>query len=514
MAYKVLLVDDEAMVTQGLTRFVNWEEAGYTVAGTATSVAKALDFLEQEPVDLVITDVQMPVQNGLDLLRILKEKYPRIKTTILSGYSEFSYAQQALRLGALDYLTKPINFSALKSLLAEVKIRLDEEHQRSGADSRMQELLTQTLILNLANGLPYDETRAAVCLDVSCPITVVRLAGREKGNLPEHLMQELKERFAPCQVVSPSGAELLLVLEGTRAVNQLCKELGTLTEQAMICGMPLCVGISEPCSGYPQLRAAVMQAGKAMRYQKARTSAGVLLYTQVQEMFMGSDVSSDTMIRRLIEVFSTPELRAQMLPEFRTAFSSMEAMPNGSLTSLKRFCTELLVELDGPIQDMNLSDYPRHNRLSETLMDVLSAKTAPDILGYMTEYLEQILERVQVLDESQRAGELIDRVKEYIKGHFAENLTLAVLSEIFYVCPAYLSRLFKKKTGINFVDYLTKLRIERAKELLADPDRKIYTIAEMVGYENPRYFSRLFKEATGYGPQEYRGTLSGENSII
>ncbi len=149
--YKVLLVDDEEMVTQGLSRFVKWEQAGFMVAGTATSVAGALDLLEKEPVDLVITDVQMPGQNGLDLIEIMNERYPQIKTIILSGYSEFSYAQKAIRLGALDYLTKPINFSAMMDLLQQVKKKLDEEKRQSGQDDQMRELLSNTMILNIAN---------------------------------------------------------------------------------------------------------------------------------------------------------------------------------------------------------------------------------------------------------------------------------------------------------------------------------------------------------------------------
>ena len=124
--------------------------------------------------------------------------------------------------------------------------------------------------------------------------------------------------------------------------------------------------------------------------------------------------------------------------------------------------------------------------------------------------MQKLLHDLSQLDESQNAMELIDRVKKYIQNHFAENLTLTVLSEVFFVCPAYLSRLFKKKTGINFVDYLTNLRMEKAKEFLAIPSVKIYTVAEMVGYENPRYFSRLFKDATGVSPQEYRTMVCEE----
>ncbi|MEF9970151.1 MAG: helix-turn-helix domain-containing protein, partial [Ruthenibacterium sp.] len=149
----------------------------------------------------------------------------------------------------------------------------------------------------------------------------------------------------------------------------------------------------------------------------------------------------------------------------------------------------------------------RHVLLSEVLMDVLGSDSIPEIRNYISHYLERLFAILREQDETRQTAELIDRVKNYIQEHFAENLTLTVLSELFYICPAYLSRLFKKKTGVNFVEYLTNLRITKGKEFLADSSLMIYTVSEMVGYENPRYFSRLFKESVGCSPQEYRNKL-------
>lgn len=506
MLYKVLLVDDEEMVTQGLSRFVKWEQAGFMVAGTAASVAGALDLLEKEPVDLVITDVQMPGQNGLDLIEILNERYPQIKTIILSGYSEFSYAQKAIRLGALDYLTKPINFSAMMDLLQQVKKKLDEEKRQNGQDDQMRELLSNTMILNIANDLPYEQARAALCLNMQCPVRAVRLSVRNQSDVSEALVQTLKERFAPCQVVSPAGEELLCVLEDTRDMAQLDATLITLAAEEP----PLCIGVSQEVSSYRQLRMAFLQAGKAMRYQKARSSAGVMLYEQVREVFFSKGEEGDGTVDELVKLISAPEDRPRLIEEVLQAISTLESRADFSMTRAQQFCTEFLVELDTPIQALVSQDFPRHVLLSEILIDVLSAKSLTEIKGYLVHYLERILQELRQADEAKQAGELSDRVKRYIQEHFAENLSLAVLSEIFYVCPTYLSRLFKKKIGLNFVDYLTALRMEKAKEFLANPDLMIYNISEMVGYENPRYFSRLFKEATGYSPQEYRNRLRNE----
>ncbi len=507
--YSVLLVDDEEMVTQGLARFVPWTEAGYEVAGTATSVARALAFLENHPVDLVITDIQMPVQNGIELLRILKEQYPQIKTIILSGYSEFSYAQQALRLGALDYLTKPINFGAMKQLLEKVRSTLDAENRQQNEEGCVQEMLAQTLIMNYVNGYPYDRKRAAACLDVENPITVVRMIGKGKVALPDTVAREFQQIFCPCRIVSPSNHEFLAVLECSRASVTLHKEIDSFIAQHGGT-VQLCAGVSEEQNGYELVRLAARQATKAMHYQNARSAAGVTFYEQVREIFLSTgdrDLNGASSIRELVEMLAVPEKRPQLLSQFTGTLYSVGNKQNRSLIQAQRFCTELLVEIDASIQDLNLPNYPRHVLLSETLVEALGAESLVEINACMTQYFQQLLERLQQIDETRMAGELVDRVKGYIGAHLAENITLSVLAEIFYVSPVYLSRLFKKKTGTNFVEYLTALRIEKAKQYLNDPHLKVYHVAEMVGYDNPRYFARLFKEATGMVPQEYRSML-------
>lgn len=502
--YTVLLVDDEEMVTQGLSRFVPWEETGFRVAGTASSADKALAFLEKTPVDLVITDITMPVKSGLDLIEALREKYPGIKTVILSGYSDFAYAQQAIRLGALDYLTKPINFGAIRTLLERVRAKLDEESQLSGSSVRLQEVLTHSLIMNICNGLPFEESKASVYLDTTCPITAVRISCREKQPLPEDLHPVLSQSMGRCQIVSPVENEVLCVLEGSRSQSDVLHNLETLVGQVSVGGFHMCVGVSEQFRSYANLRIASLQAAKAMRYQKARNSSGVTPFRMVRQMYLNTKEAAEEQITQLTSSLSSPDTRTTLIHDFTTALTAMETRPDFSFTVARQFCTELLIELDTPLQDLVPEDYPHHTYLSEALMDVLSAKDLHEIREYMVGYLQKLLQDLSQLDEAQNAVELIDRVKKYIQNHFAENLTLSVLSEVFFVCPAYLSRLFKKKTGINFVDYLTNLRMEKAKEFLAIPSMKVYTVAEMVGYENPRYFSRLFKDATGLSPQEYR----------
>lgn len=460
-----MLVDDEDIVLQGLTRFVNWEEHGFTVAGASTSVARALTVLESEPIDLVITDIQMPIQNGIDLMRILSTEYSAIKSIVLSSHSEFSYAQQAMRLGALDYLTKPINFKSMKELLGKLKEMLDKE--RIAESEQVQELLAHSLIMNLVNGYPYNEVRATTYLNVTCPITVIQIMMFEEIKKMNEVIHKFKKIFHPCQIISHKTQELLIVLESSYNPEVLSNELSTFCEEYLP-GKRLCIGVSEEHIGYWEVRKAVLEARKAMRFQNARNSQDILLYKQIKLLYTESTDINSKLIPELIVLLITPEKRSEFMPTLKIVLQSFEEDSDLLLENIQRFCTELLMEMDAPIQNLPLPDYQSHVQLSNILMEIFSQKDAHEISKHIITYFERILEKLTLVDESQMAGELITQVKKYMELHFSENLTLNILSEQFYINPVYLSRLFKKKTNVKFIDYLTSLRINKAKELLSE----------------------------------------------
>lgn len=509
--YKVLLVDDEDIVLQGLMRFVNWEEHGFTVAGMSTSVARALTVLESESIDLVITDIQMPIQDGIDLMRILNMEYSTIKSIVLSSHSEFSYAQQAMRLGALDYLTKPVNFKSMKKLLGNLKEMLDKE--RIIENEQVQELLTRSLIMNLVNGYPYNESRVAAYLNVTCPITVIQIMVFEEVEKMSEVTHELKKRFHPCQIISHKPQELLIVLESSYNPEVLSSELLAFREEYLL-GKRLYIGVSEEHTGYFEIRKAVLEASKAMRFQNARNSEDVLLYKQIKLLYTESTDINHKLIPELIELLITPEKRSEFMPTLKVVLQSFEEDSDLLMENVQRFCTELLMEMDAPIQSLLLPDYQSHVQLSNILINVFSQSDVQEISNHITIYFERILDKLTRVDESQMAGELITQVKKYMELHFSEDLTLNILSEQFYINPVYLSRLFKQKANINFIDYLTSLRMNKAKELLSNSHLKVYQIAEMIGYENPRYFARVFKEYSGYTPSEFRNQKIEKESPI
>lgn len=148
-AYEVLIIDDEEIVCRGLAQFVKWEAHGFQVAGTAYSVDEGLAFLERHPVDIVFLDIRMPKKTGLDMLKVMHSVYPETKAVILSGFSEFSYAQEAVRYGAADYLTKPVNLKEVEGLLD----RLREEFMKRRQDNAVRSSRVEGLLLSAARDM-------------------------------------------------------------------------------------------------------------------------------------------------------------------------------------------------------------------------------------------------------------------------------------------------------------------------------------------------------------------------
>lgn len=494
--YSVLLVDDEPMVTDGMSRFFNWEESGFKVVATATSAARALTFLECNDADLVITDINMPVQNGIDLIRILKDEYPRIKTIILSGYSEFSYAQSAIRLGALDYLIKPLNFHSLKSVLDHAKELLDKLNSKDDISS----LLKSTLLMNFINGYPYDEKKANAVVDSTKPIFIAKVIVEGDGNL-ESFIQKLENEYKGISILQAEENSIFIVFEDIDDCDGL--RLGLLHIANDFPGT--IIGLSSRGDDYSSIRNLALEALKAMKYQYVTGRSGIMSYPQIKNQYMDIEKHHESLVKEMVEILCSNDKRDTIIEYYTTTLISLSS----DLSFQKRFSTEALVEINLALRNYNADGLEDRSLLSSTLLSAANAKNKDDLVIAVTQYLNFVKEALDKRDGSVIDGELSERVKAYINIHYREDLSLNTLADFFYVSPVYLSRVFKKKTGRNYIEYLTSVRIEKAKEYLSDRSMKVYSIPPLVGYDNPRYFNKLFKENVGMTPGEYRERILG-----
>lgn len=503
MIYQALLIDDEEIVCRGLAEFVKWKEHGFEVAGTANSVDEALLLLKTLHVDVIFADIRMPEKTGLDLLPILREKYAEVKTVILSGYSDFAYAKEALRYGAFDYLTKPVSLSEMENLLDRLHDSFDREQQLLAVHANRME----ALLLSAARGysLMEPEKLALPILDKWFGLSMA-LIGRQlseaelllkKASMKSHLSalipasilldDDVYSLFAliPCQSEQEMSSFLDLLI-------QLCPDL-----KDWVCGA------SRLKSDMHQLNKAWQEADQAARFLLARSREGVILYKNIEAIFSQETPQMQAVLQETLHRLTNPDTRPSVLPYVRDSFSAIYRK-NCTLTQFQTVCIRFLIELNGHLCNSGLPEEELHAELNQTLGSILLCQGCQDTLNRLSDYTEWLKKLLDHCDEQHLGTGVIREIQLFIRQHYAEDISLNFLAEHFYLHSNYLSKLFKDKTGKNFIDYLTEIRMEKAKELLRNTEYKIIEICAMTGYDNPRYFSKLFKSCTGMTPREYR----------
>lgn len=508
MIYQVFIVDDEEIVCRGLSQFVKWKKHGFEVAGTAFCVDDALAQLKHTHVDVVFMDIRMPGKTGLDLLKILQEEYPDIKSVILSGFSDFSYAREALRLGAVDYLTKPVQLQEIEALLD----RLRADFEQLQEEARVHANRLEDLLLSAARGHSALDTKRlcfslpshyyVLCFSlVSQELSEAEISDKKaklRGQIsallpgspegtPIFINDEIFSMFVifPCK----SDAELDSFLE---IMEQFCLDL-----QDWICG------ISMQADGANSLHTAYEEAGRALRYRRAGAKSGVILYRNIKALFSQSAVSLQDVLPDILCKLTDPDMRREAPGLLQNALTS-SLTPGLTLTQYQTACIHFLIEINSYFQGQSLQPEALHAELNAVLGRLMLCQNYGSSADCMMQYLNWLIDLLNQDDEQQLGKGAIREIQLYIRQHYQENITLNSLAERFFLHPNYLSRLFKEKTGENFVEYLTEVRMERVKELLRNSDRKIIEICAMTGYDNPRYFSKVFKQYTGMTPKEYR----------
>ena len=501
MVYQALIVDDEEIVCRGLARFVKWEEHGFEVAGTAYNVDAALDFLHQNHVDVVFMDIRMPQRSGLELLRILHAEYPEVKPVILSGYSDFSYAQEAIRFGAVDYLTKPVSLGQVAELLD--RLFLEFEQQKQTVQIHASRL--EALLLSAARGYSrIDPGKYQFTLPQRWHGMSVGLPDRtlnEEALLSrKELIRQQLGSLSPGSILLDDNVYSLFAIipcppevefdSLASALEQFCPEFAELP-----------CGISKPKGSVSQLHEAWTEAGHALRYCLAGSRKGMIYYQNVETLFTQESLTMQELLPELLRRLNDPDDRAASLPLVHEALHQYQ---NQTITQYQTSCIRFLIELSSHIQGMELPGVSLHAPLNETLGRILFCQEHQSTAACTADYVQWLVQLLEQADTRRLAGGAVCGIQMFIRQHYSENITLNSLAEQFYLHPNYLSRLFKEKTGKNFVEYLTEVRMEKVKELLCSSDYKIIEICAMTGYDNPRYFSRVFKQYTGMTPREYR----------
>lgn len=531
---RVVIADDEPKVNLLLQKIVNWEALGFEIVGTAQDGIHALELIKKEKPDLVMTDIRMPGCDGMELIRQAKEANPDILFIVVSGYRQFEYARTALKYGVEDYLLKPVKADELTRLLKKIyekkseQIKLEEwkenVSQKIQRDTqRNRERLIGTLVssgekqidfpdyntVNQEYGCQFEEGVYQVILITpnlpqiqENPDTYKIMMKRALAIVEKYMKEFSREAVA---AIKSEGIFLIIQSESYDSVlvkkylTKIRKEIEN--QRDLFWGIRVSVTVGKCRKSIRELPEAVKEV---VRWGKDRILPGKGDWIEIGEMEsisgemgyrmstplrksfyeMGEYLDYGKFCRELEtlekEISSSAKITGQMV--YECFLETAEACLNGLKENEKLNEEEIKQELIN------------HYYMCSSLKDVFSVLR--DDMGKVFKTCIELKEKKEMRP--------ITEAKNYIQEHYREALKLEEVSRVIGFNATYFSTVFKKETGKSFLDYLTEVRMNKAKQLLCRGDLSVNDVAEEVGYQDLKYFSKLFKKATGISPSEYK----------
>ncbi len=528
--YKVLIIDDEPIIRKGLTSIMNWSQLQCEICGEAADGEMGEEYILKLKPDIILTDIRMPKADGLTMIRRVKEISPESKIIILTGYRDFNYAQEAIKLGAFDYLLKPTKIEELTEVIKRTVQQLDCEKQRAEEIYRYKALyekniplLKEKLLYNLLYGLYLNDEdiesqmeRFNLFIDEFVMGIIDNESSEEKDGYALQLYQfgiisTLEEVLAnEFSFISTALNNRWLLFVAKPVSNEaldlekLHGKLAYLQEMIENCfSFTVSIAISTLGKGYKDLPLKFRECKSGLEHRFYLGGNTIISYSDLNSFFNVKDHTNLEMQQR------------QLIDHIKAG--NQETVEE-TVESIRNYIRELKADDRAYIKSFYLSTLSAINTIRSTLMNQTENKSMNLTSLYpMIESCDNIMDLNDILKEAARkAAEsvntynnknmklLLKSAVEYLESHYNEPVTLNDVAEKLYVSTYYLSRMFKKELNKNFVDYLNEIRINHAKELLLDVRYKTYEVADAIGISDPHYFSKLFKKYVGITPTEYK----------
>lgn len=533
--YNILLVDDEADVLRAMKRRIDWEEKGFCLVGTAENGQEALEMTEQLHVDVVMTDIKMPYMDGLTLCKKLKENYRNMKVIIYSGFDDFELAREAVHLEAEEYLLKPISSKDMERVLDNVKKKLDEEFAEHRNMNKlydyykkslpvMQEQLVMSILEGKVMGIRGKTMMETYELNLDAPYYVVGtfcadMINRETEGtniqilnltLRDMAKEYLEEHFKFYSLIFLNEIIFVFMLPAKDEINKLLYHLEQICKMvSRMLKISMTAAVGQICDSIDLLSRSYEEARNAMEYRSILADSQVLYICDIEPNPKDSVDFMEYDFQNLVRAIKFGD-RKEVDKAISRFMENLKSVPVTAY-QYQLICMELSTEL------MKIGrSYKLHTKeifgsgeyISwQELYKHITIEELESWLGQICRNLRHTLQHKR----SDSTMKFTEHAKAYIDAHYQESdLSAETLCHELNVSAAYFSTIFKKEVGLSFVAYLTKVRLDRAVELLCTTEDKTYIIAEAVGYTEPNYFSYVFKKKYGISPSKYRAKLQEE----
>lgn len=543
--FSVLIIDDEEPLREAITILGNWEEWGVSEVLEAVNGAEGLAVLRSRRVDIALIDMKMPELEGDELLRIVEEEFPDLLTIVISGYNDFEYARQAIRSGVVDYLLKPVKRADLNAALGKATGELRSRKLRESEAIRQNITLNMSLpklkektvwsILERSFKPQGNEQLLALIGGDGARFTVCAIRALNHSRVAKQRFHGDREllHFAVANVIGgvSDGSMQAFGFANPKEERQYIAVFaasGDLADGALfhvqhymkraaaslhsLLGLVVAAGVGAPVGRVTELAAPFEQAKSALDGTDLLTLRGSTVATGPAARSPKDNpslMSRMSLLRSALESGNVPHAKG-VLQDFTRRIKAMEGFGLGeadrTLGELTVILTDIALALgvpgerlqpgteDGPLGELrgggDFADFEQFEELLCSVLDGFARETARS-------------------SGSGRADVLAD-IKAYIDAHYFENMKVSTFTDKYFLSREYLMKLFKARYGYGIHEYVQKVRMDKAKELLADESLKIQDISEMLGYKDKNYFSKAFRNYCECSPSEFRAALGNK----
>ncbi len=531
---KLLIVDDEAETREGILHSLPWEKHGFIIAGLATNGREALRMIRKSQPDLMLLDIKMPLMDGLEVLAQLEADRSPVKVVILSGYDDFGYCRQALRYGVSDYLLKPCRPKEILDSLLKLRNQIDTAAEQSQQWDfllyKFQEnlpILRENLLRALMRHKLTDSETALTRWNLyqmevvpqNIGLALVRIDQRYKltasinefelikHSLYQQLESITKQPPALQAVISYYHDNLIILwnvdAEPPGAFSRRLEQL----RQSVATQMPITVtvGLGKPAPDLSQLHTAFRSAILALEHGFWKGSNRIIQYQEVTTDSPIPNRAFEEGENLIVHCIRTND-QERLGPALDSFFKSLSPPGKHSKDYIQKMITALICSVYHVCLERGINTDAIFGPNLAILDELPRFETLQELHGRILSCFKAI---ITLHPRQKTQWKMVAQAVNYIEEHYREDLNLENVAKVVFVSPGYLSASFKGVLQKNFVDYVTEVRIKKAKELLKDFHLKIYEIALQIGYKDEKYFSQIFKRSTQMTPNQYRDTLKG-----
>ncbi len=530
---KVLIVDDEILIRVGIKSCIDWDSNGFEVVGLAEDGAHAFELIEKLHPDIVLTDIKMPNMDGLELIEQIKGKYPEIRVIVLSCYNELDYIKKAIKMGADDYILKlSMQPEALLDVLNKIKAAMNAEKEVHLQTSTLrneirinENVIKEDLYKKLIDGaispegLVKELKRIGSSLSYTCVMAICAgiddyCNASSRSKLKNryllkfsiiNIFEEILSGFCSGDIIEIDKGEYLLILDfsGETAdirgiATDYCMKVNNALKNYL--NINVSFGISELTGDFCSFKTMYTQAAKALEQKFYYGSESITFYNNELELLdklVMLNFYDEKVLVRCLENLDAEGAKGVVDKFFREIGDSKMYHPS----KVRMAAVEIFHSFIKTAKKFEVDEFAA-SEVGDNPVDMLmKAETILDIINMFDKLIDAIVDSISNKRLSIERPEIL-KLKQYVLERLSEDINLEMAAKVTNMSRSYLSTIFKKETGEAFTDYVNRLKMEEARELIQKLGLKTYEAAEKLGFQDESYFSKLFKKYIGISPSK------------